>query len=166
MSSPHTSMSEPVSVPFHAIMSPSYSESRISDDICMIYAALTNRCYFVSNDHMSENVSMLSPHNSRLFARWQAARQITIDRRNQCLLVSGLSLSLFPLSLSVPLPPSPPPPPPPHHPFIPQNQFFFATPCCLNETLGCEWQWLQPSSSSMMARSQAILGQIPTQYTV
>ena len=68
---------------------------RISDDICVIYAALiTGRdCYVVSNDHMSDNSSMLSPRHARLFTMWQASRQITVHPTKVCPLVSDGSHS-------------------------------------------------------------------------
>lgn len=55
--------------------------NEISDDICVIYAALTtgSDCYFVSNDHMSDNASMLSSSYTELFTMWQASRQITVQ---------------------------------------------------------------------------------------
>lgn len=58
--------------------------NEISDDVCVIYASLTmgQRCYFVSNDHMSDNKAMLSPSQALLFSMWQASRQITV-RRNK-----------------------------------------------------------------------------------
>jgi pentatricopeptide repeat protein len=54
--------------------------NEISDDICVIFAALVAGpdCYFISNDHMSDKVSMLSPEHARLFSLWQASRQITM----------------------------------------------------------------------------------------
>lgn len=54
--------------------------SRISDDICVIYGALITgpSCYFVSNDQMSDNASLLSPYHARLFSTWQASRQIAL----------------------------------------------------------------------------------------
>ena len=64
---------------------------RISDDICVIFAALEagSSCYFISNDHMSDKVSMLSPEQARLFSLWQASRQITMHPNRVQLLVSG-----------------------------------------------------------------------------
>jgi pentatricopeptide repeat protein len=63
--------------------------NEISDDICVIYAALTTgrHCYIVSNDHMSDNASMLGPEDAKLFSIWQASRQITVQPTTVNLLV-------------------------------------------------------------------------------
>jgi hypothetical protein len=62
--------------------------NEISDDICVIYAALTTGrdCYVVSNDQMTDNASMLAPSEARLFAVWQASRQVTVQPTNVRLL--------------------------------------------------------------------------------
>ena len=78
---------------------------RISDDICVIYAALTTgrECYIVSNDHMSDNASMLGPEEAKLFSTWQAGRQITVQPTTVNLLVDkGFDLYLE-VSLAHPL---------------------------------------------------------------
>ena len=56
----------------------------------MIYAALTtgSDCYFVSNDHMSDNASMLSSSYTELFTMWQASRQITVQPNDIRLMAS------------------------------------------------------------------------------
>lgn len=72
---------------------------RISDDICVIYAALTTGrdCYIVSNDHMSDNASMLGPQEAKLFATWQSSRQITVQPTTVHLLVDYFHKAFFPV---------------------------------------------------------------------
>lgn len=86
-----------------------FSHSRISDDLCVIYAALATgpQCYYVSNDHMSDYVSRLSAEHARLFRNWQASRQITVSRRIRLLVgcasaVVSVALEFLPPSLQYP----------------------------------------------------------------